>query len=73
MRRRVLAMVAALDEGVGNITSTLRNEGLWDDTILVFTSDNGSTVAYLLRLSKQIDIAFCFKNQFRCCNQWVVR
>ncbi|KAL8613938.1 hypothetical protein ACOMHN_023174 [Nucella lapillus] len=41
-RRRVhCAMVAALDESVANITRTLDQQGLRDNTILVFLSDNG--------------------------------
>ncbi len=35
------AMVKSLDEGVGKIMATLRAQGLGDNTIVVFTSDNG--------------------------------
>ena len=34
-------MVSAMDEGIGNITAALRDSGLGDNTIVVFTSDNG--------------------------------
>ncbi len=35
------AMLEAIDEGVGQIVATLRELGLLDHTIIVFTSDNG--------------------------------
>lgn len=35
------AMVTALDDGVGRITETLRRNGLTENTLVVFISDNG--------------------------------
>lgn len=31
----------ALDDGVGNITDTIKAAGMWDNTLLLLTSDNG--------------------------------
>lgn len=35
------AMVSHIDQGVGQIMDTLKTQGLADDTIVIFTSDNG--------------------------------
>lgn len=35
------AMTTELDYGVGNITETLKRNGMWNNTVLVFVSDNG--------------------------------
>ncbi|XP_071505899.1 arylsulfatase I-like [Diadema antillarum] len=40
-RRIFAAMVAALDDSIGNITQTLRESALYGNTIVVFTTDNG--------------------------------
>ena len=34
-------MLARLDDGVGTVTEALRRQGLLDDTLIVFLSDNG--------------------------------
>jgi len=38
-------MLARLDTGVGKIVRALRGVGVWDDTLLVFTTDNGGAVS----------------------------
>lgn len=35
-------MVSNIDENMGKLMDTLRREGLWENTILIFTTDNGS-------------------------------
>jgi len=40
---RYLAMIANIDENVGQLEAFLRETGLRDNTILVFLTDNGST------------------------------
>eukprot|EP00105_Crassostrea_gigas_P003469 XP_011416316.1 PREDICTED: arylsulfatase B [Crassostrea gigas] len=42
-RRQYSGMVSALDEAIGNITDQLRESGMYDDTLIVFTSDNGGS------------------------------
>ncbi|HCN76075.1 MAG TPA: hypothetical protein DIT13_02635 [Verrucomicrobiales bacterium] len=41
-RRTALAMLATIDDGVGRIMKTLRKHGVEENTLIVFTSDNGA-------------------------------
>ena len=45
-RKRLLAMVRALDEGIGQLLERLRSHGLEESTIIFFTSDNGGETGY---------------------------
>merc|ERR1719454_1494604 len=37
-------MVFYLDEAVGELVKALRGKGMWDNTLLVFVSDNGGPI-----------------------------
>jgi arylsulfatase A-like enzyme len=41
-RRYALSMLSAIDDGVGRVLQRLRDYGLEDNTLIVFTSDNGA-------------------------------
>ena len=43
-RRMLGGMVAAVDEGVGNLTRALIKHGMWNSTLLVVSTDNGGRV-----------------------------
>ncbi|XP_078355623.1 arylsulfatase I-like [Oculina patagonica] len=44
-RRKYAAMVASLDESVGSITKALKTKGMFDNSVIVFTTDNGGAPA----------------------------
>jgi len=44
-RRTFLGMVTAMDDAVGNITQTLKDSGLYDNSIIIWFSDNGGPSA----------------------------
>ncbi|WP_439484305.1 arylsulfatase [Cyclobacterium plantarum] len=42
-RATYAAMVSYLDEQVGSLVQQLKNQGIYDNTLIIFTSDNGPT------------------------------
>ena len=40
-RAKMNALAEVMDQGVGNVTATLREVGMWNNTLLVFQADNG--------------------------------
>ncbi len=44
-RRQLLAMTIALDRAVGEVLQTIDDEGLGDDTIVMFLNDNGGATS----------------------------
>jgi len=45
-RKIYSAMVAALDDTIGRVLASLRQQGIEDNTLIVFLSDNGGTTVY---------------------------
>ena len=43
-RRMYHSMVTCLDDNLANVTALLRKNGMWQDTLMVLTSDNGGYV-----------------------------
>lgn len=46
VRRTFVAMIAAMDAGVGRVLDTLETKGVRNDTLVVFLSDNGCPIQF---------------------------
>ncbi|XP_052090818.1 arylsulfatase B-like [Mytilus californianus] len=45
-RRQFSGMVTALDDAIGNVTQSLMKYGLYNETLIIFTADNGGWTAF---------------------------
>ena len=45
-RRIYLAMLSAVDQSVSQVVKTLKQVGMYDNTLIVFTTDNGGSVSH---------------------------
>ena len=39
-------MVSALDDAIGNVTQSLKDHGLYDDTLIIFSADVSINMVY---------------------------
>ena len=40
-RQMLCAMAKCMDDGIGNITRAMKSKAMWENTVVIFTSDNG--------------------------------
>ena len=38
--------MTGMDEGIGEITAALKDAGIYDNTVVIFTSDNGMSMGH---------------------------
>lgn len=55
-RRTALAMISAIDDGVGKIRAKIANHGLTEDTIIFYVSDNGAPLGAQSPLGSMADV-----------------
>ena len=47
-RRTIAGMISCMDEAIGNITKALKDSGLYDKSVILFSSGNCSNKNWLL-------------------------
>ncbi|VDI46551.1 Hypothetical predicted protein, partial [Mytilus galloprovincialis] len=45
-RRKYSGMVTAMDDAIGNVTESLKRNGMFEDTLIIFTADNGGWTTF---------------------------
>ena len=53
VRKNYAGKVSLIDEQIGMLFDTLRKKNVWDDTLIIFTSDHGEMLGDCQRLYKQ--------------------
>ena len=51
-RRELAGMVRSMDEGVGNVTKALSAAGMFEDTLIIFSTDNVRRRKWLIQISQ---------------------
>ena len=70
-------MLTALDEGIGNITATLKSTGMYDNSVMVLSNDNGGmsgsygTASAQQRLPDRLLLLCDVSLRVACCAQLV--
>ncbi|TWU57140.1 sulfatase-like hydrolase/transferase [Rubripirellula reticaptiva] len=57
------AMIEAMDMGLARVFQTLKDEGVWENTLIVFTSDNGPVLRPAAELGSQMRFNGVFSGQ----------
>ena len=75
-KQTYLAMGTFMDEAIGNITAALKAKGMWDNTLVLFSADNGGEVSaagnnYPLRGGKYTDFAGGTRNVAFASGGWL--
>jgi arylsulfatase A-like enzyme len=52
-RKTYAAMLSAADEALGNVTQALKDQGMWDDTVVVYMTDNGAAGKYCIFVGEE--------------------
>lgn len=45
-RAKIAALIEHMDDGIGRVVETLRETGAYENTLIIFTSDNGGKLAF---------------------------
>jgi arylsulfatase A len=67
------AMIEAMDTGLARVFQTLKDEGLWEKTLIVFTSDNGPVLGRDPQLGSQMRFNGEFSGEKQSCLEGGIR